>query len=104
MTNLEALMADCNPYTVLTGVAEKALSDSGLNPEDDYSDKKNVAKAAVEVLTQFLSLTSEREGAFGQGYDKAGLIMRIKSLCETADIDASRYVTQTKISDGSHLW
>lgn len=104
MTNLEALMAECEPYTVTQKVAEKAINDNSLNPEDEYFDKKAIAKTAIDVLSRFLSLTSEREGAFGQGFDKEGLIMRIKALCQVAGIDASGVVKVSSISDGSHRW
>jgi hypothetical protein len=104
MTNLEALLAECEPYTVSTKQTEKVLLDLELQPEEEYSSEKAIAKAAVYIISRFLSLNSESEGGFSQNYDTEGLKTRIRALCQTAGIDASRYVSQSAISDGSKLW
>ncbi|MDP3453013.1 MAG: hypothetical protein Q8R90_08670 [Bacteroidales bacterium] len=104
MNNLEALMAECEPFTISKRTIEKALTDNGLVPDSEYSSKSAIAKTAVEVLSRFLSLRSESEGSFSQGFDKEGLKARIKALAEIAGIDASSYISQVTISDGSKLW
>jgi len=104
MTNLEALLAECEPYTVSSKQAEKALVDAGLTPEEDYSSKASIAKAAVQIIAGFLSLSSESEGGFSQNYDTETLKIKIRTLCITAGLDASRFVSQSMISDGSKLW
>lgn len=104
MNNLEALMAECEPFTISSRVATKALVDAGLAAEEDYSNKAGIAKAAVLALSRFLSLKSESEGAFSQSFDIDGLKYRIRSLCATAGLDASNYLTQVTVSDGSNRW
>ncbi len=104
MTNLEALLAECEPYTVSSKQAEKVLLDIDVQPDEDYTSEKSIAKAAVLIISRFLSLNSESEGGFSQNYDTEGLKVRIRTLCQTAGLDASRYVSQSTISDGSKLW
>ena len=104
MTNLEALIAECEPFTISKRVAEKALADNLISPDSEYSSKTKIAKAAVEVLSRYLSLRSEGEGSFSQGFDKEGLKARIKALAEIAGIDASSYISQVTVFDGSKLW
>jgi len=104
MTNLEALLAECEPYTVSAKQAEKVLLDIGVQPDDEYSSEKSIAKASVHIISRFLSLNSESEGGFSQNYDTEGLKARISALCITAGLDVSRYVSQSTISNGSNLW
>ena len=104
MTNLEALIAECEPFTVSNRVAEKSLADTGLLSNDTYTSKIGIAKATVLALSRFLSLKSESEGSFSQSFDIEGLKARIKSLCSTAGIDASNFISQKTISDGSKFW
>lgn len=104
MNNLEALIAECEPFTVSNRVAEKALADTGLVPNAEYTSNSGIAKATVLALSRFLSLKSESEGAFSQSFDIEGLKERIKSLCITAGIDASNFMKQNSISDGSKYW
>lgn len=104
MNNLEALMAECEPFTISNRVARKALADAGLSAEVDYTSSRSIAKAAVLALSRFLALKSEGEGAFSQSFDIDGLKARITSLCATAGLDASNYLTQIRISDGSNRW
>ncbi len=104
MTNLEALRAECEPYTVAQNIAEKALADAGLVPGDDYSSVSLIAKSAVNVLSRFLSLSNESEGGFTQGYNREGLKERLKTLCKTAGLDPSGFVQSITIQDGSNRW
>lgn len=104
MTNLEALLAECEPFTISNRVAQKALADAGLLAEEGYSNKASVAKASVFALSRFLALRSEGEGAFSQSFDLEGLKSRIRRLCELSGLDASSFIVQTTIKDGSKFW
>lgn len=104
MTNLEALRAECEPYTVSPAVAEKALADAGLVPEEDYDNAVLLAKAAVLALRKFLSLSNESEGGFTQGYSIEGLKQRITMLCRTAGLNPSGFVDSITVQDGSSRW
>lgn len=104
MNNLEALMAECEPFTISSRVANKALVDTGLSAIEDYSNKVEIAKAAVVALSRFLTLKSEGEGAFSQSFDSDGLKARIKNLCAIGGLNASEYLNQVTVSDGSNRW
>lgn len=104
MINLEALIAECEPYTVAYNVAGKALADVGLVPESEYDSVALIAKAAVLVLSRFLALSSESEGGFSQGFNREGLKERIKTLCKTAGINPSGFVQSITVQDGSNRW
>lgn len=104
MTNLEALRAECEPYTVSSAVANKALADAGLVPVDDYGNASLLAKAAVFALSKFLSLSNESEGGFTQGYSIEGLKQRITVLCHSANLNPSGFVNSITIQDGSCRW
>lgn len=104
MTNLEALMAECEPYSISVRVAEKSLADCQLVKDGDYTSKTAIAKAAVIALSRFLTLRSENEGAFSQTFDTAGLQNRICSLCLIAGLNASDYIPRKSVIDGSNYW
>lgn len=94
MTNLEALMADVEPYTVSPFAYSKRLIDSGIDESAQYvSDSKvEIAKCAISILVAMLPLSSDSTGRASQGYSKEGLEERIKALCAENGLDANEYV------------
>jgi hypothetical protein len=100
MNILEALMAECEPYTIETRLLKKALIDYGLDENGEYSASlsKNLAAVAAKVLSQFLVLGSESESGFSQNFDTDKLKKRIEILCIQADVDASMYISTPTIN------
>lgn len=100
MTNIEALISDCYPYSIPKGLLEKCLVDVELEPSEPYEsgDERSIATAACKVLSKLISLTSENEGGFSQSYDVQALKSRIESICNQQKLDASLYVIQPTIN------
>ncbi|MDH6308120.1 hypothetical protein M2451_002639 [Dysgonomonas sp. PFB1-18] len=112
MTNLEAIRVEVKPYEADALDCEKALSGAckrtgvkiGIADEFDADDnEKTIALAAVLVLYKYLTLSSEKEGEWAQGYHN-NLKERIKALCSINDLDVSEFVSSDiiTISDGSN--
>jgi hypothetical protein len=104
MTNLEAILAEVEPYTPSRLTIEKALKDAKLNQADEYTDPKAVAIAAVKALQKMVVLSSEGESDFSQGYKTENLEKRIRLICKEYGLDASIYIDSSSISDGSNYW
>lgn len=104
MTNLQALTATVEPYTASALSLELALTDVGLTTTATYSDKTLIAKAAIQVLKKFLSLSNESEGGFSQGYNPAELHNRIAAIAAENGLSGSQYNLQPKINNMSHKW
>ena len=114
MTNLQAIQVEVKPYEADALDCEKALAGAckrtgkKLAIADDYDcdNDKVLALAAVLVLQKYLSLTSEAEGEWKQGYTEKGLEARIKALCKANDLDSSEFVDEEEItiSDGSRYF
>lgn len=107
MTNLQALECEVAPYC--TGAnqqleLEKAMlsachrAGAALSPSEEYNPEfdRVIALAAVLVLCKYLSLSSEEESEWKQGYNDK-LKERIKMLCKAAGIDASEFVPDAVI-------
>lgn len=94
MTNLEALIAEVEPYTVSPLAYSKRLSDSEIDGQSTYTsaNKKEIAKCAISILVALLPLSSDSAGHSSQSYNKDGLISRIKDLCSENGLDASKYI------------
>jgi hypothetical protein len=103
MTNLEAILAEVEPYTPSRLTIEKALKDSGLKMEDEYEDERLIALATVKALSKMVVLSAESEGKFSQSYNEK-LEKRILGICEQHDLDASEFVLSSSITDGSNRW
>ncbi|MBQ0161081.1 MAG: hypothetical protein KBT28_10755 [Bacteroidales bacterium] len=93
MTILEAIMAECEPYTASVITYEKALADGELSGADTYySDMKGaVARCAISVLTKMLPLTSDSTGSSSQGYNREGLVARISAICRENGFEESDF-------------
>lgn len=112
MTNLQAIQVECKPYEADALDCEKALAGackrtgSTLTLVGTYnsSEDRTIALAAIKVLCKYLSLTSEKEGEWGNGYSREGLEERIKALCKENELDESEFLEGVVvIRDGSHL-
>lgn len=105
MNILEALIAECEPFTVDTKLLMKSLVDIELIPTDIYAanDNVKVSECAAKVLSQFLVLNSESEGGFSQSFNQTHLKDRIEILCSQAGVDASKYIQKPTINTGE-VW
>lgn len=114
MTNLQAIQVEVKPYEADINDCEKALAGAckrtgkKLDAADEYDcdNDQVLALAAVLVLQKYLSLTSESEGEWKQGYSEEGLKARIKALCKVNDLNVSEFVEEDEItiSDGSRFF
>lgn len=105
MNVLEALISECEPYTVPEKVLLKSLVDVGLDQSEVYSlnNSKKVYEAAAGSLSRYTVLASESEGGFSQGFDVSRLKERIVVMCEKAGIDASTFI-QTPTIGTINVW
>lgn len=113
MNVLQAIQVEVRPYEADELDVAKALAGackrtgSSLATDSEYNAEQDtiVAMAAVSILSRYLSLTSEDESEWKQGYSKEGLEARIKALCKANGLDASEYLpfNTVTISDGSNL-
>lgn len=94
MTNLEALVAEVEPYAVGHLTYSKKLTDMGIDSGAEYtSDKKvEIAKCAISILVSLLSLSSDSTGKSSQSYNKDGLESRIKLLCVENGLNIDDYL------------
>ena len=106
MTNLEALLAEVDPFSPNRNTAIRALDKVGLTYTDATTDEDetDIATAAVDILSKMLVLTSESEGGLSQGYSADAIRARIRQLCDQYDLDASSYISQPSVRDGSTRW
>lgn len=93
MTNIEAVAATIEPYSVSDESLEKALIDAGARfgyaPKDEpytLDNKKVVALASMLCLSRLWVLTSENIGGISQAYSVAKLEKAIKAIANDADI------------------
>ena len=94
MTNLEALIADVEPYTVSPLTYSKKLVDHHIDETANYTpeNKVKIAKCAISILVALLPLASDSTGRASQSYNKEGLEDRIKVLCDENGLDAGDYI------------
>ncbi|MBQ7143214.1 MAG: hypothetical protein IJR84_09205 [Bacteroidaceae bacterium] len=99
MTNLEALIAEVEPYTVSPFTYSKKLADGGINESADYTseNKREIAKCAISILIALLPLSSDSTGRASQSYNREGLEDRIKALCAENDLDAGEYIEEPTV-------
>ena len=108
ITKFEALLGELEPYNPKSVTIKKALVDAGVTdveaPYYAQTDKRNIAVAAVRVLSKMLALSSESIGKSSSGYSVEGLRQRINALCKENGLDVSDFVEVSSITDGSNLW
>lgn len=107
MTNTDAILCEVKPYCSDGNTLElqKALLDAckrlgcTLEAEGTYdpNDGRVIALAAVLVLCKYISLSSEREGDWQQGYNER-LKDRILALCKANDLPAEEFVPDAVIT------
>lgn len=94
MTNLEALIAEVEPYTVSPLAYSKKLADSEISESATYTPalKRKIAICAIQILVSLLPLSSDGTGRSSQSYNREGLEKRIAALCDENGIDGSEYL------------
>ena len=99
MTNLDALMAEVEPYTVSPVAYSKRLVDAGIDENAEYTigNKKSIAICAVIILVSLLPLSSDNTGRASQSYDRKGLEERIKALCDENELDEEDYTEKPSV-------
>lgn len=115
MTNTDAILCEVKPYCSDGNELElqKALLVAckrlgcTLEAEGTYApnNERAIALAAVLVLVKYLSLSSEHEGDWQQGYNDK-LKDRIKALCKANDLPAEEFVPDavTTLRDCSNMF
>lgn len=94
MTNIEAVAATIEPYSVSDEAITKALIDASekfecpVNAEYSLSAKKGVALASMLCLARLRVLTAENIGGISQNYDVTKLDKAIKAIANDAGISA----------------
>lgn len=106
MNNLEAVGCEVAPYCSGDNELEleKGLLSAGkragvaLAAKEEYTPDNDriIALAAVYVLVKYLSLSSEKEGEWSQGYNDK-LKERIAFLCSTAEVPVEEFMPDTVI-------
>lgn len=106
MTNLEALLAEVDPFSPAQNTAIRALSKVGLTYTDEVTDddEADIAAAAADVLSKMLVITSESEGGLSMGYNTAAVKLRIRQICDQYGLDASIYLITPVVQDRSNRW
>lgn len=106
MNNLEAVGCEVAPYCsgdnelefekALLSVCKRAGVTLAAKEEYTPDNDSIIALAAVYVLVKYLSLSSEREGEWSQGYNDK-LKERIAFLCRTANVPVEEFMPDTVI-------
>lgn len=97
MTNLEAIAAQIEPYSLSDEACEKAFIDACAHfdatayVDDDYSASaaQVVALASMCCLNSLRILSSENIGGLSQSYDTSRLETMIKGIAKRAGLSAS---------------
>lgn len=107
MTNLQAIGCEVSPYC--SGDNELELEKASVTPaclqadsmaaKEEYTPDNDriIARAAVLVLVKYLSLSSEKEGEWSQGYNDK-LKDRIMFLCRVAEVPVEEVMPNTVIT------
>ena len=112
---MDAVRCECKPYCsdgdelelqkALMVAASKhgvqLAADGAFSPEQE----RTIALAAVMVLAKYVSLSSEKEGDWQQGYNDK-LEKRIKALCKANGLEVDEFLPKEVITirDGSKLF
>lgn len=108
MTNLEALVGEIAPYSATPYALEKRLLDAGVPPNGDYNGdetlRSSITTCAIRLLVAMLPLISDSTGKSSSGYDKDGLMSRIKGLCAENGVDISDFIEVSTVTVYPPLW
>lgn len=115
MTNTDAILCEVKPYCsdgnelelqkALLVACKRLGCTLEADGEYDPANERAIALAAVLVLVKYISLSSEREGDWQQGYNER-LKDRILALCKANDLPAEELVPDAVITlrDGSRMF
>ncbi len=108
MTNLEALIAELEPYTVSSNTALRSLEKAGLvysatATATDTTNETALATATVDCLSKLLVLGGESEGGFSQSYTDA-LKRRIRQICDLYGLDVTALTLNPSVDNASNRW
>ena len=113
MNNLQAIGCEVSPYCsgdnelelekAMLSACKRAGATLAAMEEYTPDNDRIIALAAVLVLVKYLSLSSEREGEWSQGYNDK-LKERITFLCRTAEVPVEEFLpdTVTKLTHASN--
>lgn len=84
MTNYDAISAAIYPYDVDENLIKKSCIDLDVDADAAYrkESKTSVAQAAISVLRNLISLSSEGDNGFSLSYDTNKLKERIHTIAK----------------------
>lgn len=107
MNNLQAIGCEVSPYCsgdnelelekALLSACKRAGATLAATEEYTPDNDRIIALAAVMVLVKYLSLSSEKEGEWSQGYNDK-LKERIAFLCRQAGVSVEEFLPDTVIT------
>lgn len=97
MTNIEAIAAEIEPYSLSDDAYTKALIDAcahfstALDADEEYAagSMKTIALAAMSCLNRLRVLAAENNGGISQNYNTAELEEAIKGIAKRAGLSAA---------------
>lgn len=98
MTNTEAIIEDLRPYPIRRSLVERKCSKHRLDPKEESSDEKTIAKIVIEILVQMITLNNVAEGGVSLSFNKEGVEDYIKLLCGQHGFDSSEYVKDPTVT------
>lgn len=106
MTNLDALRAELDPFTLSNDKMELKLLKSGVDPNVDFllKNSKEISKAACSLLVDCKQMSSISEGGYSITYDSKAVDDKIISICKEAGIDASEFLKVPTVRRASQYW
>lgn len=104
----EAIIGSIYPYVVDEALIEKTCIDLEIDRDSEYTlaDRENVAKAAIYILQNLISLASESKDGSSMSYDVNSLkerIFNIASINGLKDI-AAQANPYSRITDKTNMW
>lgn len=82
MTILEAILEELSPFPIRTKLVEKKCIDVGVDGSAKYTapDRLDIVPVVIELLIQYLSLSSVSEGGVSLGFTAEDIKTRIIAL------------------------
>ena len=108
MTNIEALSAKCtricSAFYVDKVVLQDALFDASILPDDLAKPQDpEIIKQAIILVKGFVE-TSRSEGGISTSINQSTVKNNIIYWCKMVGLDASEFVEQIVIKNGSNRW
>lgn len=109
MTNKEAVIAECKPFTVDDAMVEKSLIDNGVDGTTTYAsaNRPDVAAVAYDVLKGMASLSSVSEGGFSMSFKAEQLKEKLVTIAHVSSNPKHLEEVETEkpvIRDASNRW